>query len=219
MEYYGLVLVKFIIGFVIVITHLNLSGKTQLSQMTPIDFIGNFVLGGIIGGVIYSDTIPLYQYLLVLLIGVCLISLLNAISKNVHFFRSMAIGQPIPIIKKGRFLVEVISDNKNKIDILNVSSQLHAQGIHSFQEIYYAQIEPNGQITAVCEGAEMPSVIIMKDGKAREFALSEIEKDVQWLEEEMKKASLAYEDIFIAEFWSGLLTFILNDGEVVKLRS
>lgn len=219
MEYYGLVLVKFIIGFVIVITHLNLSGKTQLSQMTPIDFIGNFVLGGIIGGVIYSDTIPLYQYLLVLLIGVCLISLLNAISKNVHFFRSMAIGQPIPIIKKGRFLVEVISDNKNKIDILNVSSQLHAQGIHSFQEIYYAQIEPNGQITAVCEGAEMPSVIIMKDGKAREFALSEIEKDVQWLEEEMKKASLAYEDIFIAEFWSGRLTFILNDGEVVKLRS
>lgn len=50
MEYYGLVLVKFIIGFVNVITHLNLSGKTQLSQMTPIDFIGNFVLGGIIGG-------------------------------------------------------------------------------------------------------------------------------------------------------------------------
>ncbi|NNS10199.1 YetF domain-containing protein [Erwinia sp. JH02] len=219
MEYYGLVLVKFIIGFVIVITHLNLSGKTQLSQMTPIDFIGNFVLGGIIGGVIYSDSIPLYQYLLVLLIGVCLISLLNAISKHVHFFRSMAIGQPIPIIKKGRFLVETISDNKNKIDILNVSSQLHAQGIHSFQEIYYAQIEPNGQITAVCEGSEMPSVIIMKDGKARNYALSEIEKDVQWLEDELKKASLDYEDVFIAEFWSGRLTFILNDGEVFKLRS
>ncbi|WP_413449728.1 DUF421 domain-containing protein [Erwinia sp. LJJL01] len=219
MEYYGFVLVKFIIGFVIVITHLNLSGKTQLSQMTPIDFIGNFVLGGIIGGVIYSDSIPLYQYLIVLLIGVFLISLLNAISKHVNFFRSMAIGQPIPIIKKGRFLVENISDNKNKIDILNVSSQLHAKGIHSFQEIYYAQIEPNGQITAVCEGSEMPFVIIMKDGKVREHALSEIEKNVQWLEVEMKKASLDYEDIFIAEFWSGRLTFILNDGEVLKSRS
>jgi uncharacterized membrane protein YcaP (DUF421 family) len=101
----------------IVITHLNLSGKTQLSQMTPIDFIGNFVLGGIIGGVIYSDSIPLYQYVFVLLIGVCLISLLNAISKYVHFFREMTIGQPIPIIKKGRFLVETISNKSNKIDI------------------------------------------------------------------------------------------------------
>lgn len=57
MEYYGYVLVKFILGFAIVITHLNFSGKTQLSQMTPVDFIGNFVLGGIIGGVIYSDAI------------------------------------------------------------------------------------------------------------------------------------------------------------------
>lgn len=43
--YYALVIVKFFIGFTIVITHMNLSGKTQLSQMTPIDFIGNFVLG------------------------------------------------------------------------------------------------------------------------------------------------------------------------------
>ncbi|SFN52705.1 Uncharacterized membrane protein YcaP, DUF421 family [Izhakiella capsodis] len=216
MEYYGYVLVKFIIGFVIVITHLNLSGKTQLSQMTPIDFIGNFVLGGIIGGVIYSDVIPLYQYTLVLLIGVGLISLLNAISKHVHFFRSVTIGQPIPIIKKGKFLIETISNKKNKIDILNVSSQLHTQGIHSFQEIVYAQIEPSGQITAVCEGSAMPSVIIMKDGKAREHALSEIEKDVRWLKDEMKKVSVNGEDVFIAEFWSGRVTFILNDGEIRK---
>lgn len=218
MEYYGLVLIKFIIGFVIVITHLNLSGKTQLSQMTPIDFIGNFVLGGIIGGVIYSDSIPLYQYVLVLLIGVCLISLLNTISKHVHFFRNMTIGQPIPIIKKGKFLIATISNKKNKIDILNVSSQLHAQGIHSFQEIVYAQIEPDGQITAVCEGSELPSVIIMKDGKVREQALSEIEKNARWLEDEMKKVSVACEDVFIAEFWSGRLTFILNNGEMKKLH-
>ncbi|MFG1174680.1 DUF421 domain-containing protein [Erwiniaceae bacterium CAU 1747] len=219
MEYYGFVLVKFIIGFAIVITHLNLSGKTQLSQMTPIDFIGNFVLGGIIGGVIYSDAIPLYQYVLVLLIGVGLISLLNAISKHVHFFRDVTIGQPIPFIKEGKFLVETISNKKNKIDILNVSSQLHAKGIHSFQEIVYAQIEPNGQITAVCEKSEMPSVIIMKDGKARKYALNEIGRDEEWLDDEMKKVSVTSEDVFIAEFWTGRLTFILKNGEVKKLHS
>jgi len=78
-----------------------LSGETKLSQMAPINSIGNFILGGIIGGVIYSDSVPLCQYVLVLLIGVYLISLLNAISKHVHFFRNMAIGQPIPAIKKG----------------------------------------------------------------------------------------------------------------------
>lgn len=106
--YYALVIVKFFIGFTIVITHMNLSGKTQLSQMTPIDFIGNFVLGGIIGGVIYSDSIPLYQYIILLFIGVIFISLLNYLTKKFNFFRSVTIGDPIPIIKNGNFLMDNI---------------------------------------------------------------------------------------------------------------
>lgn len=216
MEYYGYVLLKFIIGFIIVITHLNLSGKTQLSQMTPVDFIGNFVLGGIIGGVIYSDAIPLSQYVLVLLIGVCLISLLNSVSKRVNFFRSVTIGEPIPIIKKGRFLMENILQRRNKIDILSVASQLHTQGIHSFQEIIYAQIEPSGQLTVVCEGSKMPSLILMKNGKIRTSELKEIDKDESWLRDKMSDLAISPEDIFIAEFWDGKIMFILNNGDVKK---
>lgn len=196
--------------------HLNLSGKTQLSQMTPVDFIGNFVLGGIIGGVIYSDSIPLQQYIIVLFIGVGLISLLNAITKHISLFRSIAIGNPLPIVKKGRFLMDNILRKKNKIDILNVASQLHSQGINSFQQVTYAQIEPSGQLTVVCDDAKMPSVIIMKDGKIRHDELEQIEKDEDWLKGELEKHALEEEDIFIAEFWDGKVMFILQDGKIVK---
>ncbi|PWC13199.1 hypothetical protein B4923_08215 [Brenneria roseae subsp. americana] len=216
MEYYGFVLLKFIIGFIIVIAHLNFSGKTQLSQMTPVDFIGNFVLGGVIGGVIYSDSIPLYQYIIVLFIGVGLISLLNAVSKHIYFFRSVSIGDPIPIIKKGHFLMDNILKKRNKIDIINVASQLHTQGIYSFQKINYAQIEPNGQLTVVCEDMDMPSVIVVKDGKPRKYELGEIEKDEDWLSTEISRHGIELENIFLAEFWRGNLMFILKDGSVVK---
>lgn len=218
MEYYGWVLLKFLTGFVIVITHLNLSGKTQLSQMTPVDLIGNFVIGGIIGGVIYSDAIPFYQYVIVLLMGVSLISILNALARRVSFFRSVAIGDAIPIIKDGRFLTDIIADKKNKIDILAISSQLHSQGIHSFQEIIYAQIEPDGQVTAVCEGGHMPSVIIMKDGGARLRELERIERDETWLSASVRKAGIKPDDVYIAEFWDGRLTFITMDGSVLKIQ-
>lgn len=216
MEYYGFVLVKFIIGFIIVITHLNFSGKTQLSQMTPVDFIGNFVLGGVIGGVIYSDTIPLYQYIIVLFIGVGLITLLNAISKHFYLFRAVSIGDPIPIIKKGQFLMDNILKKKNKIDIINVTSQLHAQGINSFQKINYAQIEPNGQLTVICEDTDMPSVIVAKDGKPRKYGLTEIEKDEDWLSTEISRYGIQMKNIFLAEFWRGNLMFVLKDGTVLK---
>lgn len=217
MEYYFLVIIKFIIGFTIILAHMNLSGKTQLSQLTPIDFIGNFVLGGIMGGVIYTDAIPLYQYVTVFLIGVCFISFLNYISKRFNFFRAVAIGNPIPIIKKGEFIMENIMEKKNKIDILNITSRLHAQGIHSYQEVNYAQIEPDGQITVVCDGAKMPSLIVMKDGVIRTSELAQIEKDDAWLQEEMKKQQINKpEDVFLAEFWDGKVNFILQDGKIKR---
>ncbi|OAT25157.1 DUF421 domain-containing protein [Proteus myxofaciens] len=220
MEYYFLVVIKFIIGFTIILVHMNLSGKTQLSQLTPIDFIGNFVLGGIMGGVIYTDAIPLYQYITVFLIGVIFISLLNYISKKFNFFRSVTIGNPIPIIKKGQFIMENITEKKNKIDILNITSRLHAQGIHSFQEISYAQIEPDGQITVVCDGAQMPSLIVMSDGAILGSALEQIEKDETWLKSEMEKQHIEKpEDVFLAEFWDGKVNFILQDGKIKKIKT
>ncbi|MEQ4675877.1 YetF domain-containing protein [Providencia vermicola] len=213
--YYSFIILKFIIGFAIVITHMNLSGKTQLSQMTPIDFIGNFVLGGIIGGVIYSDTIPLYQYITILIIGVLFISSLNLLTKKVNFFRNVAIGNPIPIIKKGQFIMENILKKKNKIDIINISSRIHAQGIHSFQEIYYAQIEPDGQLTIICDEKNMPSVILMKDGVIRASELESIERDEAWLKQQIESQGIeSLDDIFLAEFWRGEVSFILQDGKI-----
>jgi uncharacterized membrane protein YcaP (DUF421 family) len=216
MEYYLWVLAKFLVGFLIVILHLNFTGKTQLNQMTPVDFIGNFVLGGIIGGVIYNEDIPIYQYIIVLLIGVGLISLLNWICKHVSFFRMFAIGEPIPIMKDGRFLMDNILRKKNKIDILNVASLLHAQGVTSFQEVNYAQIEPSGSLTVLTDKGKYPSLILFKDGEVRTTELQRINKDEKWLEQKMQQQHLAKDDLFLIEFWEGRLNFILRSGEVKK---
>lgn len=216
MEYYMLVLVKFLIGFLIVMTHFNLSGKTQLSQMTPIDFIGNFVIGGIIGGVIYSDAIPLYQYIAVLIMGVILISMLNSVSKRIRFFRSITIGEPITIIKDHRFLMENIRNKRNKIDILGLLSHIHAQGIHSLLAIKYAQIEPGGQITLACDEDKVPSCIVMKEGVIQDEALEKIGKTRDWLLHKIDASQLTVEDIYLAEYWEGNISFIFMDGDIMN---
>ncbi|ORF35630.1 DUF421 domain-containing protein [Snodgrassella alvi] len=216
MEYYLWVLAKFLVGFIIVILHLNVTGKTQLNQMTPVDFIGNFVLGGIIGGVIYNQDIPIYQYIIVLLIGVCLISLLNWVCKHVNFIRMFAIGEPIPIMKDGHFLMDNILRKKNKIDILNVASLLHAQGITSFQEVSYAQIEPSGSLTVLTDKGKYPSLILFKEGEVRTTELHRINKDEKWLEQKIQQQHLTEDDLFLVEFWNNSLNFVLRNGEVKK---
>lgn len=216
MEYYFVILIKFIIGFIVVIVHMNWSGKTQLSQMTPVDFIGNFVLGGIIGGVIYNDQIPLHVYIIVLLLGVFLIASLNWVSKHIWFFRSFTIGEPIPIIKNGRFQMENILKKSNKLDIMNITSQLHSQGVQSFQQVRYAQVEPSGILSVVCKSSKMPSVIVMKNNNIRTSELEDIGKTKEWLDEKIKKLKINPDDIFIAEYWDGTITFVLNNGDTKR---
>lgn len=216
MHYYVGVLVKFFIGFAIVILHMNFSGKTQLSQITPIDFIGNFILGGVIGGVIYNDTIPLYQYVLVLLIGIGFIWVLNFLSKEVSAFRMMALGKPIQIIKNGHFMVDNIKKNKTRVDISSFTSQIHTQGIKSLQQIDYARIEPSGQLTVFCNKKDMPSVVVITNGSLVKQNLKEIEKDEDWVCAELAKNNLKIEDVFVAEFWNETLSFVLDDGKFIN---
>ncbi len=216
MPYYLLALIKFIIGFTIILTHMNLSGRTQLSQMTPVDFIGNFVLGGIIGGVIYSDAIPLTQYIVVLLIGVSMINLIHWISKHIKKVRNVTIGNPITIIKDGKFQMETLKEKQNKIDLLNILSQMHTQGVHSFQEVYYAQIEPNGQLTVICDRSQLPSVILLKEGEIYQDELKKIDHDENWLKTELAQLGLnSWEDLFLIEYWDGKIHVVLQDGHVL----
>ena len=214
--FYIWVLIKFVVGFLIILTHMNLSGKTQLSQMTPVDFIGNFVLGAALGGVVYSNSIPFHQYVLVLVMGVAFISLLNFLTKRFSAARTVAIGDPIPIIQNGRLLVEKLISKSNKLDILNICTLMHTQGILSFQEIYYAQIEPNGMLTAFCDSNKMPSSILMNGEDMRSEVIKEIGRDEQWLENEIKQRELDRDNIFIVEYWQNTLHFVLKDGKVVK---
>lgn len=152
--------------------------------------------------------------MLVLLLGVLLIYILNAATKHIQLLRGFAIGSPIPIIKNGKFIIENLVGNKHKTDRLRVASQLHAQGARAFQQVYYAQIEPGGELTVICDEREMPSVIVMFDGEPRIDPLVSIGRDPEWLLEQVEGLGLQADDVFLAEFWHGKLSVTLRDGSV-----
>ena len=56
--------IKLAIGLVTLIFQMNLLGKGNLAPTSSLDQLQNFVLGGIIGGMIYNNQISILQYLL-----------------------------------------------------------------------------------------------------------------------------------------------------------
>ena len=65
-------------------TQINLMGKVTLQPTSAMDQVQNYVLGGIIGGVIYSDSIGVFQFSLVLVLWTLLVlpSVLSKIITN-----------------------------------------------------------------------------------------------------------------------------------------
>ena len=61
---------------------INISGKGNLAPSTASDAVQNYVLGGIIGGVIYNDNIKIWEYLAVLAIWCGLVLLLRYVKMH-----------------------------------------------------------------------------------------------------------------------------------------
>ena len=55
MNMYVLISIKFFLGILATILQINVLGKYEFSANTPLNQIQNFVLGCIIGGVIYNS--------------------------------------------------------------------------------------------------------------------------------------------------------------------
>ena len=62
MEAYSLLALKLLMGILGLILQINLLGKGNLAPTSAMDQVQNYVLGGIIGGVIYSDSVGLLQF-------------------------------------------------------------------------------------------------------------------------------------------------------------
>ena len=216
-EYLIIVICKIVIGFAIVIAHLNFSGKTQLAQMTPIDFFGNFVLGAVIGGVIYNNEISMLYYMLLLIISVVFLNIISFLSKKIDKLRSITIGKAIVIIDDNKLSIENV--NSNKVDIVSIISKIHSRGIKSLAEIYFAQIEPDGQLTIVLEKDKWPSLVFNINGKYQEEEIEKINKNKDWVETYIKNAKIDDDSIYIIEYASNTLNIVDRDGVLYKITT
>ncbi|MXV45254.1 DUF421 domain-containing protein [Saccharibacter sp. 17.LH.SD] len=214
--FYLWMFIKLVTGFAIILAYLNISGRSQFSQMNSIDLVGNFILGGLVGGVIYTSSIPFYRYVLALIIGISILLAINFFCRKFNIFRNVTIGRQIPIIKNRRFIMENIRDKNNKIDMINIASQLNLQGIYSFGDVYYAQVEPNGSITAITDKNKLPSVIVYYDGSVRDQDLKDIDKTEDDLLADVKSFGLKDLDpIFMGVFHDGCFRYVCKDGSVL----
>ena len=193
------VAIKLTIGFIALVVFMNLNGRSQLAPTSTEDQIGNYVLGGIIGGVIYNPSITIVQFLIVLLIWGLLMTTIDFLKNSNKNVKKIIDGQIVYLIKGGKMLTENFA--QATLSIPDFYTKLRTKGIFKVSEIEDAFMESNGQLIVIQKNDENYSSLLISEGKILQENLEHIGKDDKWLLEELAKYNVSdINDIFLAEY-------------------
>ena len=201
--------IKLTIGFIALVVFMNLNGRSQLAPTSTEDQIGNYVLGGIIGGVIYNPSITIVQFLIVLLIWGLLMTTIDFLKNSNKNVKKMIDGQIVYLIKGGKMLTENFA--QATLSIPDFYTKLRTKGIFKVSEIEEAFMESNGQLIVIQKNDENYSNLLVSEGKIMEDNLVHIGKNDEWLKEELAKYNvLDINDIFLVEYSNDDKLFIVR---------
>ena len=199
-----LVAIKLLIGFLALITIINISGKGNLAPNSASDQVQNYVLGGIIGGVIYNNSIKIIEFIAILCIWCALVLGLKWLKQHVVKVKQVIDGKALIIIDEGKINIE--NCRKVGLSAHDVSFKLRTNNVYSMKDVKRAIVEQNGQLIIIHYGEENPKFPLITDGHLQTDILETIGKDEDWLIEEIKKQGLEkYSDVFLGEYVDGNL--------------
>ncbi|MCL7745826.1 DUF421 domain-containing protein [Halalkalibacter alkaliphilus] len=186
------------VGFFALLVMTKVLGKSQITQLTPFDFISALVLGELVGNAIYDKDIGLHYVLYAVVVWGTLIYTIEMITQKMRKSRPWLEGTPSIIISQGKIQYEELK--KNKLDLDQLLHLLRDKGVFSVREVEYGILETNGAVNVmrkqpldypVNRDLQIPAqdvylpVLLILDGEVIEEGLAKINKERSWLIDEL----------------------------------
>jgi len=197
--------------YILVLIVMRLMGKREIGQMQPFELVIAIMIADL-ASVPMSDTgIPITSGIipiLALLLFQLVISIINLKSITL---RKIICGIPRILIYRGRIDEQALK--KEKITINELQEKLRQKNIFAFNEVEYAILETNGEISVIQKPEKrtitpedlqiepeyegIPYDLII-DGKIMHENLKQVGKNEKWLEKEIKKFKTSPKNVLIA---------------------
>ena len=192
----------------------RLLGKIQMSQLTYFNYITGVTMGSVAGDFISEVNMPVVDAL-ASLIAICILTELNSfIALKSTSYRKVMDGDDIILIKKGKIIKPALKSCRMSVNILLML--LRQSNTFSVEEVEYAILETNGSLSVMKRQQAQPIIKsdldikaekiknlpreVISDGKIMKVNLKELNKDEEWLKNELRKNNIeSVKDVFYAE--------------------
>lgn len=181
------IIYKTILCYFFILFCLKIMGKREIGEISAFDIVVFFIISELFSLSLNEPEHSILRSIIPVSIIVLLQLVTAHISLYVPKFRSLMEGKKSYLIYKG--VIQQNEMKRQRYTIEDMMAQLRMKEIQTPQDVEYAILENNGELTIIKKDNCImlsPDPLIM-DGKINKTALARITKDEVWLVEELKK--------------------------------
>ena len=168
---------KLVTGMIGILAFLRITGKAQMAQITPLDTVSAFVIGGLVGGVLYNPDMSMLHIIFALIVWTGF-NMLVRFAMRSAYMRHLIKGKSDFLVKKG--IINFGNFKRNSLEMEQFRMLLRQKGIFSMFDVEDVLFETNGAVTVLPTGKMADSFLIVNNGEFVESGLAGSEKSKEW---------------------------------------
>lgn len=208
------VFIRTTILYILVVITMRLMGKRQVAELQPYELVIAIMISDLASLPMQDQRLPLFLGIIPIITLLFLKTLLNLISLKFACTRKFIDGEPCILIYKGKINYNALK--QQQLDLDELFEQLRLSNCYNLDEIQYAILENNGQLSILPNNynsssnsgssdntSKQPEVqlpkILIADGKINKNSLNSINKDKDWIMSTLKSHNITHpKEVFIA---------------------
>ena len=189
--------------YLLVVFMIRLMGKRQIGELQPYEFVITIMISDLASLPMQDTRYPLLQGIIPILTLLFLKTVLTQLGLKFQSTRKFLDGEPCILIRKGKINYECLK--KQQLNIDELMEELRIANYFNLEEIQYAILENDGQISVlptnynyskgISENKASSSEvcfpkILISDGKINKNSLTSINKDEEWIMNTLKNHNI-----------------------------
>ncbi|MCM3587698.1 DUF421 domain-containing protein [Mesobacillus maritimus] len=192
MEEYASIIIRTLVLYAAILTIFRVMGKREIGELSLLDLVVFMMLAEMAAIGIENTDEPMIKSLVPMFLLVVVQFLLAFISLKSKRFRLLVDGTPSVIIREGK--IDEHEMRKQRYNFDDLLLQLREYGISDIEDVSYAILETSGKLSVFKKSSKSKlALTVVLDGEVDKGNLSELGKDQEWLETELKK--LGYDNL------------------------
>lgn len=206
------VIVRTVILYVLILVVMRIMGKRQLGQLQPFELVITILISELAAVPMEDTGIPLLNALIPILILMVAQIFLSYITLKSERARGIICGKPSILVEGGKIMERQLA--KLHINTNDLLEQLRVKGYPDIQDVEFAILETEGQLSLVPKSAKRPvtpedlfiktseskiPITLIIDGEVIKANLPIANMDEDKLTKELRNKGITnHEDVFLA---------------------